>query len=79
MKQILKDIFSGFKESPLATLCVLLTAGFAWIYNDLQQLNEEQRSFIRNVQQTQVLINESLIELNLRLENIEKSLNESKK
>lgn len=79
MKQLVKDIFMGFKESPLATLCVLLTAGFGWIYNDLQNLNEEQRSFIRNVQETQVLINESLIELNLRLENIEKSINNCKK
>lgn len=79
MKTILKDIFNGFRDSPLATLCVLLTAGFAWIYSDLQALNEEQRSFIKNVQQTQVLINESLIELNLRLENIEKTLHACKK
>lgn len=75
MKQLVKDIFLGFKDSPAATLCVLLTVGFGWIYNDLQQLNEEQRSFIKNVQQTQVLINESLIELNLRLQNIENTIN----
>lgn len=79
MRHFLKDIFLGFKDSPCATLCCLLTIGFGFVYQDLQQLNEEQRSFIRNVQQTQVLINESLIELNLRLQNIENTINNSKK
>lgn len=71
MKQLAKDIFTGFKESPLATLCVLLVVGFCFVYNDLRSINAEQRAFLTEMQKSQHLMNESLQELNMRMSNIE--------
>lgn len=71
MKHIFKEIFTGFKESPLATLCVLLVVGFCFVYNDLRSINAEQRAFLTEMQKSQHLMNESLQELNIRMENIE--------
>lgn len=69
--KIFTDIFNGFKDNPLATLCCLLVIGFAWIYNDMTSLITEQRAFIKEMQQSQHLMNEGLKELNLRMSNIE--------
>jgi hypothetical protein len=71
MKETFKEIFLGFKNSPLATLCVLLVAGFAFIYNDLRDINAEQRQFMNKLHDSQVLMNENLTALNLRMTNIE--------
>lgn len=71
VKQVINEIFTGFKESPLATLCVLLVVGFCFVYNDLRSINAEQRVFISEMQKSQNLMNESLQELNIRMENIE--------
>lgn len=71
MKETLKDIFIGFKDSPLAMLCMLLVCGFAWIYNDMRNIIFEQRDFLVKMHQTQMLMNESLKELNVRMNNIE--------
>lgn len=71
MKETLKEIYNGFKEAPLAILCMLLVAGFAFIYNDLRDLNAEQRKFMTNLHDSQVLMSESLKELNIRMTNIE--------
>lgn len=66
-----KEIFLGFKNSPLATLCVLLVGGFAFIYSDLRDINAEQRQFMNKLHDSQVLMNENLTALNLRMTNIE--------
>lgn len=77
MKETLKEIYNGFKEAPLAILCMLLVAGFAFIYNDLRELNAEQRKFMTNLHDSQVLMNESLKELNIRMTNIEHNFSTS--
>ena len=73
MKETVKEIYNAFKDSPLATLCVLLIAGFAWIYQDLRDINAEQRAFMTKLHESQVLMSESLKELNLRMTNIEQN------
>lgn len=73
MSNFLKDIFVGFKESPIATLCLLLVCGFAWIYNDLTAVTESQREFMHKMHESQVLMNKSLHELNVRMSNIEQN------
>lgn len=73
MKESISEIYRGFKESPLATLCVLLVCGFCFVYNDLRNINAEQRQFLTEMQKSQYLMNESLQELNLRMENIERN------
>ena len=73
MKETVKEIYNAFKDSPLATLCVLLVAGFAWIYQDLRDINAEQRQFMTKLHESQVLMSESLKELNLRMTNIEQN------
>ena len=71
MKQIISEVFSGFKEAPLAMLCVLLVGAFAWVYNDMRDINSEQRQFMTKLHESQVLMSESLKELNVRMTNIE--------
>lgn len=71
MKEVFREIFLGFKNSPLATLCVLLVIGFAFIYNDLRDINAEQRQFMNRLHDSQVLMNENLTALNLRMTHIE--------
>lgn len=71
MKQLCRDIFEGFKNSPIATLCVLLVMGFAFIYNDMRDINAEQRVFMSKLHESQVLMSENLKELNLRMSSIE--------
>lgn len=73
MKETVKEIYNAFKDSPLATLCVLLVAGFAWIYQDLRDINAEQRQFMTKLHESQVLMSESLKELNVRMTNIEQN------
>ena len=73
MKETVKEIYNAFKDSPLATLCVLLIAGFAWIYQDLRDINAEQRQFMTKLHESQVLMSESLKELNVRMTNIEQN------
>lgn len=73
MKETVKEIYNAFKDSPLATLCVLLVAGFAWIYQDLRDINAEQRHFMGKLHESQVLMSESLKELNVRMTNIEQN------
>jgi hypothetical protein len=67
----IKEIFAGFQNNPLATLCCLLVVGFGWVYNDMQQINREQRNFMVEMHKSQNLMNESLKELNVRMSNIE--------
>lgn len=67
----IKEIFSGFQNNPCATLCCLLVVGFGWVYNDMQQINREQRNFMVEMHKSQNLMNESLKELNVRMSNIE--------
>lgn len=67
----IKEIFTGFQNNPLATLCCLLVVGFGWVYNDMQQINREQRNFMVEMHKSQNLMNESLKELNVRMSNIE--------
>lgn len=67
----IKEIFAGFQSNPCATLCCLLVVGFAWVYNDMQQINREQRNFMVEMHKSQNLMNESLKELNVRMSNIE--------
>lgn len=71
MKQIISEVFGGFKEAPLAMLCVLLVGAFAWVYNDMREINAEQRIFMTKLHDSQVLMSESLKELNVRMSNIE--------
>lgn len=73
MKEMFKEIFLGFKNSPLATLCVLLVGGFAFIYSDLRDINAEQRQFMNKLHDSQVLMNENLTALNLRMTHIEQN------
>ena len=77
MKETVKEIYNAFKDSPLATLCVLLVAGFAWIYQDLRDINAEQRQFMTKLHESQVLMSESLKELNVRMTNIESNFRTS--
>ena len=77
MKETFKEIFLGFKNSPLATLCVLLVAGFAFIYSDLRDINAEQRQFMNKLHDSQVLMNENLTALNLRMTHIEQNFTTS--
>lgn len=72
-----KEIFLGFKNSPLATLCVLLVGGFAFIYSDLRDINAEQRQFMNKLHDSQVLMNENLTALNLRMTHIEQNFTTS--
>lgn len=67
----IKEIFAGFQSNPCATLCCLLVVGFGWVYNDMQQINREQRNFMVEMHKSQNLMNESLKELNVRMSNIE--------
>jgi hypothetical protein len=67
----IKEVFTGFQNNPLATLCCLLVVGFGWVYNDMQQINREQRNFMVEMHKSQNLMNESLKELNVRMSNIE--------
>jgi hypothetical protein len=69
----IKEIFAGFQSNPCATLCCLLVVGFAWVYNDMQSINAEQRSFMVEMHKSQNLMNESLKELNVRMSNIEQN------
>lgn len=77
MKETFKEIFLGFKNSPLATLCVLLVGGFAFIYSDLRDINAEQRQFMNKLHDSQVLMNENLTALNLRMTHIEQNFTTS--
>jgi hypothetical protein len=67
----IKEVFAGFQSNPCATLCCLLVVGFGWVYNDMQQINREQRNFMVEMHKSQNLMNESLKELNVRMSNIE--------
>lgn len=53
MKTLLKEIYNGFAVNPLAIICTLLVGGFCFIYNDLRNINAEQRKFLTDMQKTQ--------------------------
>lgn len=71
MKQVVSEVYKGFKDGPLAMLCVLLVGAFIWVYNDMREINAEQRQFMGKLHESQVLMSESLKELNVRMSNIE--------
>lgn len=73
MSNLMKEIYQGFITNPIATLCVLLVAGFVFVYNDLRCINAEQRAFMTEMSKTQQQMNESLQVLNVRMGNIEQN------
>ena len=61
------------KTHPLPLYVCYWLQGFAWIYQDLRDINAEQRQFMTKLHESQVLMSESLKELNVRITNIEQN------